>query len=147
MTSNRIAFRLIVLLALGNSAAPSVAQTQPDLMHVDRYMEEDLRALMQRDKFAADPETAYPGLANQGISRRLDRAMNHSLEIMPTVAQEERSRAAVLDRVRGFLGAARSLNLPDAERDRIVWCYQRACAILGIDVAAETLSQWLNGTP
>jgi hypothetical protein len=109
---------------------------------VTDYTREDLQAFIARDKFAADPEAGYAGMPNLGIARRLTRAMNASLEILLRQAEETRSRTEVLQRVRGFLGAARPLGLAEPELERILWCYGEACDILGIRIDREQEDKW-----
>lgn len=131
-------------LALLASAAPAQVRV-PDMLVVTEWTPEDMAALVALDKFAADPDTDYAGMPNRGIARRLNRAMNASLAILLTVAEETRSRAAVLERVRGFLVTSRTLDLPEAENGRILWCYGRACEILDVAVEREQLETWLRG--
>jgi hypothetical protein len=132
-----------LVLAVGPAGAQMRA---PDMLVVTEWTREDMAELVALDKFAADPDADYAGMPNQGIARRLNRAMNASLEILLAVAEETRSRAAVLERVRGFLGTSRTLDLPEAENERILWCYGRACEILDVAVEREQLETWLHGS-
>jgi hypothetical protein len=129
----------------------TVAVAQPrstvDRIFLRPDMDEQMQDLMARAKFDADPEHDYPGMPNRGIARRLDRAMNASLQIMMDVAREQQSRQAVLERVRSFLGTTRSLGLAEAENERILWCYRRACEILDIVVEDGLFESWLRGSP
>lgn len=138
---------IVAVLVLVATGAPAQDQAVVDRLLITAATAEEMRELQARDKFAADPETGYPGLPNQGIARKLDRALNASFDILLSVAQESHSRAAVLDRVRGFLATARSLGLPEAENERVLWCYGQACAILGIAVEEQVLATWLYGSP
>ncbi len=137
---------VVWLLLVGATEAPSQSSTAPDMLIITASTGDEMQRFKARDKFAEDLETGYPGMPNSGIARKLDRAMNASLDILMSVAKEKRSRSVVLDRIRGFLVTTRTLGLGDAENDRIVWCYGRACEILGIAIDLGELDAWLHGT-
>lgn len=147
MTSTRIERILILatcLLMLG--AFEARVQAASDMLIIDQYTEEDMEAFQAIDKFAEDTPNGYPGLPNKGIARRLNRAMNTSLDILMTVAKEDQSRTAVVNRVRNILEASTSLGLPESEQDRIIWCYYRAMEIMRIEVEDGQFEIWVYGS-
>jgi hypothetical protein len=147
MTASPRAFVLLAAtaLVLAASLAHAQAAAVPDMLVISQWTQEDMADLVARDKFGPDPDTGYPGVAAGLVARRLERAMNASLQVLLSVAEETRSRAAVLERVRGFLLTARGLELPAAENERILWCYEQACEILRVVVERDQLEAWLHG--
>jgi hypothetical protein len=145
MTISRPSTLALVGLLLVAASLAVAQDAVPDMLVITQWTQEDMDAFVARDKFGPDPDSAYPGVAAGLVARRLERAMNASLGVLMEVAEESQSRASVLERVRGFLVTARSLDLPEAENERVIWCYERACEILGVRVERDQLATWLHG--
>ena len=133
------------ILTLSVGEARSQAKSSPDILTISASTHDQMRELIKIDKFAADPDSFYPGVPNKPHARVLNRAMNASLALLMSVAAEKKSRTAVLDYLRIFLERARTMGLASAEEERICWCYDQACRVLGIDIPDGLFENWLRG--
>ena len=141
--SKRTLLLTACILTLTVSEARPQAESSPDMLAISAFTRDQMRELIEFDKFAEDPDTFYPGVPNKPYARILNRAMNASLTIIMSVAEDKKSRTAVLDYLRIFLERARTMELATAEKERVCWCYDQACKVLGIDIPDGLFENWL----